>query len=115
MTFTATPIPIGAAAEPIPPDVQRKLARLDLARSIRAFAAGTLAHGDCLVGTGAISQRQAREAMVHGLKELGIDPVVLTNPQVLKATELLQPQLDDSCALSAIDDATARQLVADEL
>ena len=106
---------VGAAAEPIPPDVQRKLARLDLARSIRAFAAGTLAHGDCLVGTGAISQRQAREAMVHGLKELGIDPVVLTNPQVLKATELLQPQLDDSCALSAIDDATARQLVADEL
>ena len=35
--------------------------------------------------------------MVHGLKELGIDPVVLTNPQVLKATELLQPQLDDLC------------------
>ena len=55
MLVVLSGVGVGAAAEPIPPDVQRKLARLDLARSIRAFAAGTLAHGDCLVGTGAIS------------------------------------------------------------
>ena len=49
------------------------------------------------------------------LRELGIHPAVLRNPQVQKASELLKPQLDIHCGLSELDEATARQLIQDEL
>ena len=102
-------------ADPLPDAVQRKVTRLELARSIRAFAAGTLANGTCLIDKGKLNRRQADAAMSFALSELGIHPAVLRNPQVEKAAELLKPQLDSGCGLSELDEATARQLIQDEL
>ena len=104
-----------AAAEPMPPATIRKVARLELARSIRAFAAGSLANSECLVRRGQLSQQQAERATAIALKEMGISAAVLANPQVRKATDLLGTELTDSCDLSSLDDETARQLVQDEL
>jgi hypothetical protein len=104
-----------AAAEPMPPATIRKVARLELARSIRAFAAGSLANSECLVRRGQLSQQQAEQATAIALKEMGISAAVLANPQVRKATDLLGTELTDSCDLSSLDDETARQLVQDEL
>ena len=102
-------------ADPLPEAVQRRVTRLELARSIRAFAAGTLANGTCLIEGGELNRRQADAAMSFALSELGIHPAVLRNPQVEKAAELLKPQLDSECGLSELDEATARQLIQDEL
>ena len=99
----------------MPDAVERKMARLELARSIRAFAAGTLANGSCLIEQGALNRRQADAAMNVALSELGIHPAVLRNSQVQKASELLKPQLDIHCGLSELDASTARQLIKDEL
>jgi hypothetical protein len=104
-----------AAAEPMPPATIRKVARLELARSIRAFAAGSLANSECLVRRGQLSQQQAEQATAIALKEMGISAAVLANPQVRKATDLLGTELTDSCDLSSLDDETARQLVQNEL
>lgn len=106
---------VQALAEAMPDAVERKVARLELARSIRAFAAGTLANGTCLIEQGDLNRRQADAAMNVALRELGIHPAVLRNPQVEKAAELLKPQLDIHCGLSELDEATARQLIQDEL
>ena len=95
--------------------VSRKVARIELARSIRSFAASTLANGQCLVKAGRLSQRQINEAMPIALRELGISPTVLTNPQVIKAAGMLQSELDDDCGLSSISEAEALKLVTDEL
>ncbi len=104
-----------ADAEPMPPATIRKVARLELARSIRAFAAGSLANSECLVRRGQLSQQQAEQATAIALKEMGISAAVLANPQVRKATDLLGTELTDSCDLSSLDDETARQLVQNEL
>ena len=104
-----------ADAEPMPPATIRKVARLELARSIRAFAAGSLANSECLVRRGQLSQQQAEQATAIALKEMGISAAVLANPQVRKATDLLGTELTDSCDLSSLDDETAQQLVRDEL
>ena len=104
-----------AAAESMSPETIRKVARLELARSIRAFAAGSLANGECLVRRGQLSQQQAEQAIAIALKEIGISAAVLENPQVRKAADLLGQELTDSCDLSSLDDKTAQQLVRDEL
>ena len=104
-----------ASAETMSPETIRKVARLELARSIRAFAAGSLANGECLVRRGQLSQQQAEQAIAIALKEIGISAAVLENPQVRKAADLLGTELTDSCDLSSLDDETARQLVQDEL
>ena len=106
---------VQALAEPVPDAVARKVARLELARSIRAFAAGTLANGTCLIEKGDLKRKQANAAMNVALGEMGIDPEMLRNPQVRKASELLKPQLDIHCGLSELDASTARQLIQDEL
>ena len=106
---------VQALAEPMPDSVERKVARLELARSIRAFAAGALANGTCLIEQGDLNRTQANAAMNVSLRELGIHPAVLRNPQVEKAAKLLKPQLDSVCGLSELDEATARQLIQDEL
>ena len=95
--------------------VARKVARIELARSIRSFAASTLANGQCLVKAGRLSQRQINEAMPIALRELGISPTVLTNPQVIKAAGMLQDELDDDCGLTSMDADRALELVNDEL
>ena len=104
-----------ASAETMSPETIRKVARLELARSIRAFAAGSLANGECLVRRGQLSQQQAEQSTAIALKEIGISAAVLENPQVRKAADLLGQELTDSCDLSSLDDGTARQLVQDEL
>ena len=104
-----------ASAETMSPETIRKVARLELARSIRAFAAGSLANGECLVLRGQLSQQQAEQATAIALKEIGISAAVLENPQVRKAADLLGTELTESCDLSSLDDETARQLVQDEL
>ena len=104
-----------ALADPLPDTVQRRVTRIELARSIRAFAAGTLANVTCLIDRRELNRRQADAAMSFALSELGIHPAVLRNPQVEKAAELLKPQLDSGCGLSQLDEATARQLIQDEL
>ena len=102
-------------AETMSPETTRKVARLELARSIRAFAAGSLATGECLVRSGQLSQQQADQATAIALQEMGISAAVLENPQVHKAADLLGQELTDSCDLSSLDDDTAQQLVRDEL
>ena len=97
------------------PAVDRKVARIELARSIRAFAAATLANGQCLVKAGRLSQQQNNQAMPIALRELGISSAVLTNPQVIKAAGMLQQELDDNCGLSSMSEAEALKLVTDEL
>ena len=104
-----------AAAESMSPETIRKVARLELARSIRAFAAGSLANGECLVRREQLSQQQANQATAIALQEMGISAAVLENPQVRKAADLLGQELTDSCDLSSLDDKTAQQLVRDEL
>ena len=95
--------------------VARKVARIELARSIRAFAAATLANGQCLVKAGRLSQQQNNQAMPIALRELGISSAVLTNPQVIKAAGMLQQELDDDCGLSSMSETEALKLVNDEL
>ena len=43
-------------SRPISPDIVRKLARIELARSIRAFAADSVANGECLMRNGQLSR-----------------------------------------------------------
>ena len=83
--------------------------------TIRAFAAGSLANGECLVRREQLSQQQANQATTIALQEMGISAAVLENPQVRKAADLLGQELTDSCDLSSLDDKTAQQLVRDEL
>ena len=97
------------------PSTKRKVARIELARSIRAFAASTLANGDCLVSRGLLSRSQANQAMGIALREMGISPEVLSNPQVLKAAGLLLFDLDENCSLNNLDQDKALKLVTDEL
>ena len=103
------------AAEPMATETIRKVARLELARSIREFAAGSLANGECLVRSGQLSQQQADQTTAIALIEMGISVVVLQNPQVRKAADLLGQELTNSCDLSSLDDETAQELVRDEL
>ena len=93
----------------------RKVARIELARSIRAFATSTLANGDCLVSRGRLSRSQENQAMGIALREMGISPAVLSNPQVLKAAGLLLSDLDENCSLNNLDQDKALKLVTDEL
>ena len=104
------------AVKPLAADasVARKVARIELA-DVRSFAASTLANGQCLVKAGRLSQRQINEAMPIALRELGISPTVLTNPQVIKAAGMLQNELDDDCGLTSMDADRALDLVNDEL
>ena len=102
--------------EPAPdPAISRRVARLNLARSIRAFATATLVHGECQVARGRLERRQADEAMAIALQELGISSAVLANPQVRKAAAMLETNLDEACQLTGLDAAAADKLVREEL
>ena len=102
--------------EPAPdPAISRRVARLELARSIRAFATATLVHSECQVARGRLERRQADQAMAVALQELGISPAVLANPQVRKAAAMLENQLDEACQLTGLDAAAADKLVREEL
>ena len=102
-------------AESVDPAVARRVARIELAKSILAFAASTLATSDCLVRAGRISRQQANQAMPIALREMGISPTVLSNPQVRKAAQMLQTGLSADCEALSINEAEAQRLVNDEL
>jgi len=106
---------VQALAEPIQDAVESNVSRLQLARSIRAFAAGTLTNGTCLIEQGDLNRRQVDTAMNVALRGLRIHPAVPRIPQVRKASELLKPQLDIDWGLSELDASTTRQLIQDEL
>ena len=97
------------------PATSRRVARLELARSIRAFATATLAHGECQVARGRLKRRHADQALAIALQELGVSPAVLANPQVHKAAAMLENQLDEACQLTGLDAAAAEKLVREEL
>ena len=97
------------------PAISRRVARLELARSIRAFATATLVHGECQVARGRLERHQADQAMAIALKELGISSAVLANPQVRKAAAMLEDYLDEACQLTGLDAAAAAKLVNEEL
>ena len=119
LTLLISLIPIGSwQAQPNDdwaPSTKRKVARIELARSIRAFAASTLANGNCLVSRGRLSQSQANQAMAIALREMGISPAVLSNPQVINAAGMVTPYLDSDCSISSLDDENALKLIKDEL
>ena len=72
------------AAEPISSKTIRKVACLELARSIRAFAASSLANGECLGVQWSAVPRAAKQATTIALEVMSIRTTVLENPQVLK-------------------------------
>ena len=95
--------------------VQRKVAVIELSRSIRSYTVSTMATADCLVEQGRLSRNEANQAFPIQLREAGISQHVMTNPQVLKARDLLLPLMDETCSIGAVDGTTATTLVDQEL
>ena len=114
LLVSTTGVQTGQAETP-DPTILRKVARVQLAQSIRAFAASTLANGQCLVARGRLSQDEVAKAMPIALREIGISATVLNNPQVRRAAEMLQSDLDGDCGFSTLEESRARKLVQDEL
>jgi len=94
---TAMALLITSAASANETNLQIKNASKQLAVSIRAFATGTSAASECLVKSGQLSKRIAKETLPLSLLEVGISPEVLDNPQVIKATSILSPTLNADC------------------
>ena len=111
----AGPIAVAAEDAPLAPEVQRRVAVVVLARRIRGYAAMAKASSDCLVEKGHLPGRQAKQALVISLEELGISRSVLANPLVVAVSPRLQSLLDDSCALDPGKEAEALQLAENEL
>lgn len=95
--------------------VQRKVAVIELSRSIRSYTVSTMATADCLVEQGRLSRNEANQAVPIQLREVGISQHVMTNPQVLKARDLLLPLMNETCSIGAVDGTTATTLVGQEL
>ena len=115
VVLLATSGPVWSQEPHLDPAISRRVARLNLARSIRAFATATLVHGECQVARGRLKRRQADQAMAIALQELGISSAVLANPQVRKAAAMLENNLDEACQLTGLDAAAAAKLVNEEL
>ena len=115
VALRATSGPVRSQEPHLDPAISRRVARLNLARSIRAFATATLVHGECQVARGRLERRQADQAMAIALHELGISSAVLANPQVRKAAAMLENDLDEACQLTGLDAAAAAKLVNEEL
>ena len=106
---------VAAEEAPLAPEVQRRVAVVVLARRIRGYAAMAKASSDCLVEKGRLQRRQANQALVTTLEELGISRGVLANPLVVAVSPRLQRLLDDSCALDPKKEAEALRLAENEL
>ena len=106
---------VAAEEAPLAPEVQRRVAVVVLARRIRGYAAMAKASSDCLVEKGRLQRRQANQALVATLEELGISRGVLANPLVVAVSPRLQRLLDHSCALDPKKEAEALQLAENEL
>jgi len=96
-------------------NLQIKTASKQLAVSIRAFATGTSATSDCLVKSGQLSEKIAKEILPLSLLEVGISPEVLDNPQVIKATSILSPTLNADCTSTKMSIEAINRLIKDEL
>ena len=112
-TAMALLITSAAAANEI--NLQVKNASKQLAVSIRAFATGTSAASECLVKSGQLSERIAKETLPLSLLEVGISPEVLDNPQVIKATSILSPTLNADCTSTKMSIEAINRLIEDEL
>ena len=114
-----TAIPAGqsaVAAEPAEDDaIARKVAVIELSRSIRSYTVGILATADCLVREGRLSRREADQAIPIQLREMGISPHVVNNPQVVITRPQLLALMDASCRLGPASIDQARTLAEQEL
>lgn len=104
------------AAEPAEDDaIARKVAVIELSRSIRSYTVGILATADCLVREGRLSRREADQAIPIQLREMGISPHVVNNPQVVITRPQLLALMDASCRLRPDSIDQARTLAEQEL
>ena len=104
------------AAEPAEDDaIARKVAVIELSRSIRSYTVGILATADCLVREGRLSRREADQAVPIQLREMGISPHVVNNPQVVITRPQLLALMDASCRLGPASIDQARTLAEQEL
>jgi len=117
VVLTAIPAEQAAmAAEPAEDDViARKVAVIELSRSIRSYTVGILATADCLVREGRLSRREADQAVPIQLREMGISPHVVNNPQVVITRPQLLALMDASCRLGPASIDQARTLAEQEL
>ena len=111
----AAPIVVAAENAPLPPEVQRRVAVVVLARRIRGYAAMAKASSDCQVEKGRFPRRQASEVLAISLEELGMSRDVLVNPLVVAVSPRLQRLLDDSCALDPTKEAESLRLAENNL
>ncbi|KZR74740.1 glutamyl-tRNA amidotransferase [Prochlorococcus marinus] len=112
---TAMALLITSAASANETNLQIKNASKQLAVSIRAFATGTSAASECLVKSGQLSKKIAKETLPLSLLEVGISPEVLDNPQVIKATSILSPTLNADCTSTKMSIEAINRLIKDEL
>ena len=110
---TAMALLITSAASANETNLQIKNASKQLAVSIRAFATGTSAASECLVKSGQLSKRIAKETLPLSLLEVGISPEVLDNPQVIKATSILSPTLNADCTSTKMSIEAINRLIKD--
>ena len=104
------------AAEPAEDDaIARKVAVIELSRSIRSYTVGILATADCMVREGRLSRREADQAIPIQLREMGISPHVVNNPQVVITRPRLLALMDASCRLGPESIDQARTLAEQEL
>ena len=95
--------------------IARKVAVIELSRSIRSYTVGILATADCLVREGRLSRREADQAVPIQLREMGISPDVVNNPQVVITRPQLLALMDASCRLGPASIDQARTLAEQEL
>ena len=106
---------MAAETSPLPPDVQRRVSTVLLARSIRAYSAMAHAGSNCLVKSAQLQQVQADRALVISLQELGISPAVLLNPLVQKVSPRLQALLLEDCSLDPEREHEALRMMQEDL
>lgn len=96
-------------------ELKVKLARKQLATSIRAYAAATVAYTNCQVKGGRISRKMSTNLIKEALLEVGISPDVAKNPQVQRAASMLGRKLNPDCKSPNMTNAEALKIVEDEL
>ena len=97
------------------PVVQHRVAKVILAKRIRAYAAMAQAHSLCLVQKGSLRPPEAAQALKITVQDLGIDPAVLTNPLVEAVSPRFQALLDADCNLDPKHEEAAHALLRHEL
>ena len=95
--------------------IARKVAVIELSRSIRSYTVGILATADCLVREGRLSRREADQAIPIQLRDVGISPHVVNNPQVVITRPRLLALMNTSCRLGPDSIDQARTLAEQEL